>query len=778
MELGPVAARIAALLRSRSVRVALLVATGLGAATPLVPLCNVPGYESALAMNLLVALLGGLMGIAAVRQERAVELGMASLPGVARSPAPFTAVARATLAALALALAGVAPVLVAALIAGAVGAACSLTAGLAWYPVLVLPSAALAAALGVLCGALVRSRRVAGALYLGLVLISLAASLEPVVAGPQVYVYSHLLGYLPGPLYDEVLSLGAPLLGYRALTVAWAALAIGAVALTWQRGRLGRPSVRLVALALTSAAGIAVVLGWALRTEIGYEHTRASIAERLGGHTEGDRCSLVHPREMKIADVRRTVRECDLRVRQLESFFGVNAPRLTVYLYRSEAEKQSLVGAGGTQFAKPWQLELHIDARGYPHPVLKHELAHLVAARLGRAPFGITAALGGLLPVQGLVEGAAVAADWPAGELTVHEQVRAMRELGLAPDLPRIVSAWGFYGEPARRAYTYAGSFVRYLVDTRGRERFARVYRDGDFEAAYGASLPALMKDWEAFLAGIPLSDRGRELAERRFRRPAIFRRPCAREVAELRAEGDDALRAEDAAKAAERYGRCAALDPGDPGLLRDLAEALARRGEVDRVRAIAAQVMEHPGADEVLRGQVLALVGDAAVENGDLIGAMADYLEAAKHWLDDAGARALAIKIQALDDPDVAGAVLPYLADGDDARLFAVRDLLERKPEYATGWYLLGRRLLARDQHELAAQYLERALSGPLPTPAVEREAHRLHALALMATPRAAEACDELAALAMGAEAGPRLQAEDLLELCRHEAGARTARR
>src|SRR5690606_14520895 len=134
--------------------------------------------------------------------------------------------------------------------------------------------------------------------------------------------------------------------------------------------------------------------------------------------------------------------------------------------------------------------------------------AHLVTGTIGRPPFGVTAVLGGLLPVQGLVEGAAVAADWPTGELTVHEQARAMRVLKLAPPLPRIMSATGFYGESASRAYMYAGSFVRWLVEERGAGAFARVYRDGDFHAAYGTALPALVAEWEAWLDGEPLSER------------------------------------------------------------------------------------------------------------------------------------------------------------------------------------------------------------------------------------------------------------------------------
>src|SRR5690606_27607511 len=129
-----------------------------------------------------------------------------------------------------------------------------------------------------------------------------------------------------------------------------------------------------------------------------------------------------------------------------------------------------LVGAAGTQFAKPWLAQLHIDARGHPHPVLKHELAHLIAAPLGRRPFGVSATALGFLPIQGLIEGAAVAADWPADDLTVHEKAAALERMGLAPRLDRILDAAGFWSQPASRAYSYAGSFVRWLVEAHGRE--------------------------------------------------------------------------------------------------------------------------------------------------------------------------------------------------------------------------------------------------------------------------------------------------------------------
>src|SRR5690606_26066714 len=199
---------------------------------------------------------------------------------------------------------------------------------------------------------------------------------------------------------------------------------------------------------------------------------------------------------------------------------------------------------------------------------------HLVTARIGRGPFGVAASFRGLVPLPGLIEGAAVAADWPGGALSVHEEARAMRDLGLAPDLTKILNAFGFWTQPAARAYTYAGSFIRWLIETHGAESFARAFRSGDFVAAYGAPLADLAAEWEVFLDGRPVSAEARALAETRLRRPSILSQSCARETAALRDDARQARASGDNLRAAELNRRILEVAPHDEGAL--LAEAAA----------------------------------------------------------------------------------------------------------------------------------------------------------------------------------------------------------
>ncbi len=56
------------------------------------------------------------------------------------------------------------------------------------------------------------------------------------------------------------------------------------------------------------------------------------------------------------------------------------------------------MGAADTFIAKPWRREVYVQAGGYPHPVLGHEVMHVIAGAFARGPFRIAGGAGGLLP--------------------------------------------------------------------------------------------------------------------------------------------------------------------------------------------------------------------------------------------------------------------------------------------------------------------------------------------------------------------------------------------
>ena len=163
--------------------------------------------------------------------------------------------------------------------------------------------------------------------------------------------------------------------------------------------------------------------------------------------------------------------------------------RVTAYLFRNSADKRRLMGAGDTFIAKPWRREVYLQAAGYPHPVLGHELAHVVAGSFAPGPFHIAGQWKGVKANPGLIEGIAVAAAPDEDVLTPAEWSRAMLDLKLLPSVGALFS-FDFLGENASKSYTVAGAFVRFIKENFGATTLRAWYG--------GATLPALTKaSWD-----------------------------------------------------------------------------------------------------------------------------------------------------------------------------------------------------------------------------------------------------------------------------------------
>src|SRR3990172_5914648 len=201
---------------------AAFVALGLsGGALPGTHLLEVPGFELGLAAALATALvLGPSFGIAAVRIE-AARAGAGS-PAVLR---PFAASAVALAALLAL-------LLTTSSVRAALATPCRPLASVPLFTLVALPSALLAASLGVGAGIVARGRRLrATLLYFALALASLSGTLLAAHSGPAASAHDHLFSFWPGPLYDEAIPVDRRLVLFRAGTLAWTAMVLSAAAL-------------------------------------------------------------------------------------------------------------------------------------------------------------------------------------------------------------------------------------------------------------------------------------------------------------------------------------------------------------------------------------------------------------------------------------------------------------------------------------------------------------------------------------------------------------------
>jgi tetratricopeptide (TPR) repeat protein len=509
----------------------------------------------------------------------------------------------------------------------------------------------------------------------------------------------------------------------------------------------------------------------------GYPATRDEIAAALGGRREGPRCRVFFPREKRPEEAERLLRDCEFDAAQVARALGIPDPPprpVAVWVYRSDAEKRRLVGAGQTDYTKPWIPELHVSDDAWPHPVLRHELVHALAGSFAQGPLRVPARLG-VLVSAGLVEGLAMAVDLPRGEWTVHESTRAMRDLGVMPPIERLLGPTGFFSSAPARAYTAAGSFLRFLLDRFGPEQVRALYRSGDFQQSFGQPLARLVADWSTFLDGVPVAPELKAAAEARFHDPGLLRRTCARQQAELERRASELAEHGRPAEAAPLWREAARLSQ-EPGDLRAAGDAWRAAGELSCAATAYQDGLSAAGQGQVaLRSGLEEALGDLAWRAGRLTQAGERYHHALALVGDRNQTRLLEAKLAALADPGLAQAVTGWLLRSEDPAVSVARLTRSRHP---LAVYLLGRALLSRDAPALARPELAEAAAATLPDRTFQLEARRLLAETDCRLGDWQRGIEGYRRLASDAERGAdRMRAADAAERCAFDRDAAPAR-
>jgi hypothetical protein len=702
-------------------RIYLALLATLAVAACFLPLADHVGYEFSQLIAMCAGMFGCIPGIVAGRDSKA--------PVAMRRSLTFG------LSALLLPLAII-------LLNGLRRPPCDPLHGLPLYFLLTVPSAALSAAVGVVCAK--AWPRHAGLLYSFILLGSLPIALLPVARGPQVFAYHHFLGMYPGPIYDESIALTPALLWFRLATVLYVIACVALIAGSLRAGALG-------------IAALCGAIAISMHAEpLHFRASTAALDAELGGRLETDHMVLHFPREKTPDERALLAQDAEADVRGVLQFLGISSgAKVDVYLYRSAQEKRTLIGAADTSFTKPWLHQIHTNDMPAPHIILRHELVHALAAPIAHGPWGVP----GIIPRMPLVEGIAVAGDWPPGEFTVHEEALALRELKLLPDMNRLFLPGRFYDESGPRAYTAAGSFIRWFWETRGAAALRDVY-----SGTTRLDTEKLVPEYLAYLDKQLVPPRAVAIAQQRFFAPAITRKPCAHEVAGLEQQARDER---DPAAAALLWSKCTQLEPDDPQFLVQLRRSQAAAGDTKAAQETERRALAHPKLSQPLRAQVLTEAGDAAWKSGDLATAQQRFTEAGELTQSEPAERALRIRTLAVRDRTTWPALQPLLADADTSPrvLLALRDLDLTRPADGLYAYLLAKQLQNARNWEECFKYAQSASNRSLPSPLFVDEALRMRGIAAWHLHDAAAARAAFTQLGRNAPPGRALDAQRWLE-------------
>jgi hypothetical protein len=556
---------------------------------------------------------------------------------------------------------------------------------------------------------------------------------------PPVFSYNAIIGYFPGNLYDEHIQLRWPLLWSRLEELGWvvALVALVAFRLDVPRHRVGwtvRPAGRrLGTLGFALVGGAAATALHVQAGALGYAVDAEHLMAVLDGRIETEHFIIHHARTEAIdADIALIARDHEFRYAQVVAQLGV-APegKLRTYYFADGAQKLRWFGARDVEMAKPWRREIYLEHRAFPHSSLRHEIAHAVASAAGDPVFGVAARYV-VLANPGLIEGLAVALDWSAGEgrMTPHESVRALQDMGLRPSIRQLLSLQ-FFSVSSTRGYTTAGSFLRFLLDSRGAANLRALYGNGgDFEAAYGVPLEVLEAEWRAMIGRIELPPGSTEAHRERFRRGSVFARPCPHAIAALRDRARRVAVDGDRETALSLLREVCEISPGEPRYRLQLGDALSGGDAVERAEAMAiwgSLAGDAEGVTSTLRVEALQRLARDAAARGDRAAVELWIRAASALPVDDDDRRALEAQQRALAHRGPAAEALYayFFGPSLDAALLA-QWAVTAEPELGFAHYLLGLQRHLGGLSGQAASELDRALELGLPDPLFVRNAAR----------------------------------------------------
>lgn len=676
------------------------------------PLVQILGYESAIALNVLVVAIGGprVMGrfhtdpVWSRFWKRCLDLSLLVL------------------------LSGFMTLLNAVWVRN-----CDFPSGLGFWLIFGVGAIPPVVALGMLCERLAvgwgfeRARqapppRRSVAIYLLMVVLSLLSSGLWLALQPPLVVYDAFAGFWAVSIYDEALLPWHSHLAFRAMTFLGAALWLHALAFEEQP--------RWAGLAWVGSIGLLLGLVTSFAGELNIARSRSYTQELLGGRVETEHF-VIHYEAGAFTqpDLVLLLADHELRYDELRRFWGIEPrEKLHSYIYASRDTRERAMGSRSTMIARVWLREMHLVWSEFGDPLLAHEMAHLMLRDAGRGPLRLASA-NGIFPLMGLVEGAASAAAWDIDALDDHGWSAAILSLGLIDNLSATVAAPAFWAQPSGLAYTLWSSFSRWLIQEYGVTKFLDAYRDGNLARAYGQEPAELFAAWEEALRQARFTPAEESAAALRFDRPSLLRRSCGRAIAQMEAEASDAIQRRDRETARRCVQWLERHERDDLFLQFRVGRSWELLHEVARARAIYERLEALPAAGTALAQEARVRLVDLAWRDGN------DAL--AIRWLDALAAapltaameRNLWVRRQLIEDKDRFPAsyasAMRYLAAGWnyrglDVRLDLLSAALEEKSVAAT--WLAYRMSSASELGSAAERLAETLRHSVLPTSVQER--------------------------------------------------------
>lgn len=396
--------------------------------------------------------------------------------------------------------------------------------GFIFYTLLNAPLLFLLSAIGIILYKSKIGTRWGAIIYLLLIIISLTINLLEILYTPKVKFYSLFWGFFPGPIYDEDIQPDLDLyyikiLSFLVSTIIW---------LTYYKR-----SHFKVFLSIILVIPSLIISHKIYNTYI----FPKKIISTLGSIYNTRHFEIVYPPDQEWSNNIEVIGVLhEYYYQELCSELKIDLDiKIRSYIFRDEDEKKEITGAGRTQIAKPWLKEIYLTPISITDAKLKHEISHIIVGSIIDNPLGLYGKFGGLLPNMAVIEGVSVALEPETSILTLYEKASILLKKGKLPSFENLFNSGRFYAKSGSISYSTSGSFIKYLIQHYGIDRFKSILKNQKFEDVYGKNLSDIEKEYHNFLEGIIISPQKEYYSSVLYNTKGLIEKKCPHEIANVK---------------------------------------------------------------------------------------------------------------------------------------------------------------------------------------------------------------------------------------------------
>lgn len=303
--------------------------------------------------------------------------------------------------------------------------------------------------------------------FLSLLLLSF--SLYEFYCYPQVYSYNLIYGFFPGTIYDEDVSVDSKLILFQifgTVSLMLAQFIVNHINHKFNRKNYGKIIVPLF-----------LILTLLLKPYLGFAMYEKFLVQQLPIKIETNNFIIhldkrIPQKELKTIALLHEY-YFEKVTSKLEEKFN---DKIHSFIFYDAQQKRKLFGAGNADVAKPWLKQIYLSYNSLEQ-TLKHEIAHVVAAKFGTSIFKVAEDFN-----PALIEGLAMYVEDDFENYPIDYASFLIIKKYPNIDLENLFHGLNFFGNYSSISYILAGAFIKFIAEKYGVGSVKELYRTNKFE--------------------------------------------------------------------------------------------------------------------------------------------------------------------------------------------------------------------------------------------------------------------------------------------------------